>query len=204
MNGDMLRAMNPTVTRRAVLQAMATGSAVWAWPGLAHATEVGEPPKPGLGGEIRLMDHRGQPFVLSQQAPQATLLFFGFTRCAQVCPPALSLMQSLAMRMQAQKPARMLFVTLDPLNDDPAALSHYLRGFDAQITGLTGSPAQIEEVARRYGVSTGMSDGVLDHSARLYLLGTSHRLQRVYRLQTPAAQLARDIVALQSGRANFE
>jgi protein SCO1/2 len=114
------------------------------------------------------------------------------------------LMQSLAMRMQAQKPARMLFVTLDPLNDDPAALSHYLRGFDAQITGLTGSPAQIEEVARRYGVSTGMSDGVLDHSARLYLLGTSHRLQRVYRLQTPAAQLARDIVALQSGRANFE
>jgi protein SCO1/2 len=198
------RAANPAVTRRAVLQALASGSAAWAWPGPAHATEGGEPPKPGMGGDIRLMDHRGRPFVLSQQAPQATLLFFGFTRCAQVCPPALSLMQSLTMRMQAQKPARMLWVTLDPLNDDPAALTHYLRGFGDQITGLTGSPAQIEDVARRYGVSTSMSDGVLDHSARLYLLGKDHRLQRVYRLQTPVAQLARDIVALQSGRANFE
>jgi protein SCO1/2 len=198
------RAVNATAARRAVLQAMASGCAVWAWPGLAHATEGGEPPKPGMGGDIRLMDHRGQPFVLSQQAPQATLLFFGFTRCAQVCPPALSLMQSLAMRMQAQKPARMLFVTLDPLNDDPAALTHYLRGFGEQFTGLTGSPAQIDDVARRYGVSNGMTDGVLDHSARLYLLGKDHRLQRVYRLQTPVAQLARDIVALQSGRTNFE
>jgi cytochrome oxidase Cu insertion factor (SCO1/SenC/PrrC family) len=196
--------VNPDLGRRAWMQAMASAAVLGVAPSLAQPLAGGDPPLPGLGGDIRLTDHLGQAFVLSQQPPRATLLFFGFTRCAQVCPPALVTMQALSMRMQARQPARMLFVTLDPLNDDPPALAHYLRSFDAPITGLTGTPAQVEEVARRYGVRTSEQNGVLDHSARLYLLGKGHRLQRVYRMQTPVAQLARDMVALQSGHANFD
>jgi cytochrome oxidase Cu insertion factor (SCO1/SenC/PrrC family) len=196
--------VRPILTRRACLQAMVSGGVLCAAPGLAQSVGGGDPPLPGLGGDIRLTDQQGQAFVLSQQPPRATLIFFGFTQCAQVCPPALTTMQALATRPQAGEPVRMLFITLDPLNDAPQALQHYLRGFGGQITGLTGSPAQIEDVARRYGVRTTSQNGVLDHSARLYLLGKDHRLQRVYRLQTPVAQLARDIVAVQSGRAYFD
>jgi protein SCO1/2 len=157
-----------------------------------------ESPRPGIGGDMRLTDQWGKPFALSTQAPQASLVFFGFTRCTQVCPPALGLMQALSAHMQARRPPRMIFVTLDPLSDSPTALKQYLGRFDARIIGLTGSPAQVEEVARRYGVSTSTRQGVLEHSARLYLLGPDHHVARVYKLHVPLAQLARDILALQS------
>jgi protein SCO1/2 len=160
--------------------------------------DASEAPLPGLGGDIRLTDATGKPFVLSQQPPQATLLFFGFTQCAQACPPSLALMKALAMRMQPRQPPRMVFVTLDPLSDSPAALHQYLAQFDPRIVGLTGSPTQVDALARRYGVSTSTRQGVLDHSARLYLLGPDQRLARVYTLHIPLAQLARDIQAVQS------
>ncbi len=164
---------------------------------------VSEAPMPGMGGDIRLTDQHGRPFVLHKQAAQATLLFFGFTRCAQVCPQALGLMQALVERQGPRQPPRMVFVTLDPLSDTPAALKQYLAPFDARIVGLTGSPAHVAEVARRYGVGTGMRDGVLDHSARLYLLGPDHQLSRTYRLNVPLAQLAQDILAVQSTVMSF-
>ncbi len=157
-----------------------------------------EPPRPGIGGDMRLIDQWGKPFALSAQAPQASLVFFGFTRCTQVCPPALGLMQALNAHMQARRPPRMIFVTLDPLSDSPTALQQYLGHVDAHIIGLTGSPAQVEEVARRYGVGTSTRQGVLEHSARLYLLGPDHQVARVYKLNVPIAQLARDILAVQS------
>lgn len=163
----------------------------------------GEAPLPGIGGDIRLTDQHGRRFVLSQQAAQPTLLFFGFTQCAQVCPPALGLMKALVERQAARQPPRMLFVTLDPLSDTPAALKAYLAPFDARIVGLSGSPAAVAEVARRYGVGTSLRDGVLDHSARLYLLGPNHEVSRVYGLNATPAQLAKDILAVQSPLMSF-
>ena len=112
-------------------------------------------------------------------------------------------MQALVERQKPRQPPRLVFVTLDPLSDTPATLKQYLATFDARIVGLTGSPADVAEVARRYGVSTSMRDGVLDHSARLYLLAPDHQVSRVYRLTVPLAQLAKDILAVQSPLMSF-
>ncbi|MEY4764610.1 MAG: hypothetical protein RI907_1283, partial [Pseudomonadota bacterium] len=143
--------------------------------------------------------HAGQPYALHKQPARTTLLFFGFTRCTQVCSPALSQMQAVARHMGMRRPPELLFVTLDPLNDNPAALRAYVARFGPDIRGLTGTPTQIDDAARRFGVGIQRGGGEPDHSARIYLLGPDHQLVRVYRLQTPVAQLAKDIASLQDG-----
>jgi protein SCO1/2 len=191
-------------TRRQLL-ALGMGAALsrpWAL-AEAQVPTTGEAPLTGIGGDIRLTDQHGQSFVLSKQPAQPTLLFFGFTQCARVCPQALGLMQALAERQGPRQPPRMVFVTLDPLSDTPAALKAYLAHFDARIVGLTGSPTEVTDVARRYGVRTRTADGVLDHSARLYLLGPHHEISRVHGLNVPLAQLAKDILAVQSPSMSF-
>ena len=48
----------------------------------------------------------------------------------------------------------MVFITVDPARDTPAALKTYLssRVFPKNIIGLTGTPAQIAQVAKAYAV----------------------------------------------------
>lgn len=187
---------------RAWVAAMLTGTCLLSSPAWAQEM-AGEPPLPGLGGTFRLTDDQGKPFRLDQQPARSTLMFFGFTRCTQTCSPALALMQAVAQRLQMRQPPRLVFVSLDPLNDTPATLRTYVSQFGSSIIGLTGTPDQIDRVAQQYGVTSASRSGELDHSARIYLLSPDHQLVRVYRLQTSQAALARDVSALQGMRYSF-
>ena len=45
-----------------------------------------------------------------------------------------------------------VFVTIDPANDGPKEVGQYATLFNAPIIGLTGSPAQIDQVKKQYGI----------------------------------------------------
>jgi protein SCO1/2 len=61
-----------------------------------------------------------------------------------------------------------LSITVDPEHDTPDVLERYAHTFGADPGGwkfLTGSPATIQDVERRYGVfATQSPDGGLDHT----------------------------------------
>jgi protein SCO1/2 len=154
----------------------------------------GEAPPPGLGGPLNLVMHTGKPFTLAQVKGTPTLLFFGFTQCANTCPVAMAQARQVLEAFRAGKPPHIVFVTLDPLSDPPQVLADYLARFDKRIIGLTGSPTQIEAAARRYGVGVqNKRAGPLEHSSRWYLLDEDAQLQRVYKLDTPASAMVQDI-----------
>jgi len=151
----------------------------------------GEAPPPGLGGPIDLVDQDGHAFHLAQLAPRAALVFFGYSHCGTTCPVALVTARQVLAR-SASAPA-IVFVTLDPLNDPPAALRAYVRGFDERVIGLTGTPGAVTRVAERYGVGVERGADAIGHSAKWYLLDPAGRVVRVYGLDTPAEQLAADL-----------
>jgi len=155
----------------------------------------GEAPRVGIpGGALNLTDHNGRKFSLqSNLSAKWTLVFFGFTRCTAICPTAL-LTARQVLSSEKVAPVRVLFVTLDPLSDQPADLAKYLKHFDARIVGLTGTPEQIEDAARRYGVATSGGGSALEHSGRWYLLSTDNRIVRTYRNNTPADALVQDLM----------
>jgi protein SCO1/2 len=129
-----------------------------------------------VGGAFRLLDQDGKPITDQDLKGKPFLVFFGFTRCPDVCPTTLfdvsEVMRSLGP--DADRTAA-LFVTVDPERDTAAALKDYLASFDPHVHGLTGDPAALAAVAKAYRVyykkvPLDGGDYTMDHTAIVYLM----------------------------------
>lgn len=131
-----------------------------------------------IGGPFQLVDTNGRPFASSRLAGKPFAIFFGFTRCPDVCPTTLARMTQLRRRLGADGARfNIVFVSVDPEQDTPAAMGRYLTLFDTPIIGLTGTPAQVAEAARVYRVyaqRVPLEGGgyTMDHTATVYLMGS--------------------------------
>ena len=128
-----------------------------------------------IGGPFTLTGSDGRPFASSSLAGKPYAIFFGFTHCPDVCPTTLARMVRLRQQLGAGDRAfEILFVTVDPQRDGPAEVGKYAELFDSPVTGLTGSPAQIEQVKKQFGIfSQQVPDGSggysVDHTATVLL-----------------------------------
>ena len=106
-----------------------------------------------IGGPFTLTGSDGKPFSSTTLAGKPYAIFFGFTHCPDVCPTTLVRMVRLRQQLGAgDRPFEILFVTVDPERDGPAEVGKYAELFDSPVTGLTGSPAQIDQVKKQFGI----------------------------------------------------
>ena len=131
---------------------------------------------------FELIDQSGKPFSGGALAGRPYAIFFGFTRCPDVCPTTLMAISN-ALKHLGPQADRMsiLFVTVDPERDTPEELRQYLAAFDARIIGLTGTEAQIAAAARGWNAFHNKipeDDGTytIVHSAYVYLMDRANRL----------------------------
>jgi protein SCO1 len=117
------------------------------------------PPLSGakMGGAFTLTDQDGHKVSDTQFAGQYRLIYFGYTFCPDVCPlDVQKLMQGYAALEAKDKAAALkiqpIFISVDPARDRPAALKQFVSAFHPRLIGLTGTEAQIEAVAKAYGV----------------------------------------------------
>jgi protein SCO1 len=128
-----------------------------------------------IGGPFTLTGSDGKPFASSSLAGKPYAIFFGLTHCPDVCPTTLARMVRLRQQLGAgDRPFEILFVTVDPKRDGPAEVGKYAELFDSPVTGLTGSPAQIEQAKKQFGIfSQQVPDGSggysVDHTATVLL-----------------------------------
>lgn len=128
-----------------------------------------------FGGPFTLTGADGTPFSSSRLDGRPYAIFFGFTHCPDVCPTTLARLVRLREQMDgAERPFEILFVTVDPERDGPAEVGKYATLFDSPIIGLTGSPAQIEQVKQQFGIfseKAAEEDGAysVDHTASVLL-----------------------------------
>ncbi|KJZ72514.1 hypothetical protein HIM_08038 [Hirsutella minnesotensis 3608] len=135
--------------------------------------------RPKVGGEFALIDQNGQPFTSEMMRGKYSLVYFGFTRCPDICPEELDKMARMLDLVQEKTPGALLpiFVTCDPARDDPKALKTYLAEFHDSFIGLTGTYDQIKDLCKKYRVyfSTPKDvkpgqDYLVDHSIYFYLM----------------------------------
>lgn len=103
-----------------------------------------------FGGPFTLTGAGGRPFSSASLNGRPYVIFFGFTHCPDVCPTTLA--RLVRLRAELGKPLEILFVTVDPERDGPAEVGKYAELFGAPVTGLTGTPAQIEQVKKQFGI----------------------------------------------------
>ena len=128
--------------------------------------------------QINLVNEANKPQTVADFANQPVALFFGFTYCPDICPTTLTTLAAARDDLQIAgvntDSLRIVFVTVDPLRDTPEQLKQYLSLFDANVTGLTGTPENIRAVLKQFGIYTkkidrGDGDYLYDHSAAVFL-----------------------------------
>lgn len=155
---------------------------------------------PPAGGDFMLEGPRG-PFALASLRGKLVVLLFGYTYCPDICPTALSIIANALENLTPAELARVqvLFVSVDPERDSVARLVEYTTFFHPSIIGLTGRPAQLAEVAGRYGAAFVRQDNVsaggyvVDHTALTYLIDWDGRLVASLPHALPPEQLAMEI-----------
>ena len=114
-------------------------------------------PTIGPAPTFRLTAQDERRLSLAELRGKVVVLTFIYTTCADTCPLLTAKMVGLQGRLGADFGARVFFasVTVDPERDTPAVLKTYGTAHGARFDGwafLTGTPAEIREVAKRYGV----------------------------------------------------
>jgi protein SCO1/2 len=110
------------------------------------------PVKTSFGGPFTLVGGDSKPFSSQALEGKPYAIYFGFTRCGDVCPTTLSRLVKLRRQAANDQVMHIVFVTIDPANDGPKEVGQYAELFNAPIIGLTGTQAQIDQVKKQYGI----------------------------------------------------
>lgn len=180
--------MTPRAVKILALVALVAGVALVGVVGFRMATAapafLGTSFEPEPAPPIALTDHDGKAVTLDDYRGEAVLVFFGFTRCPDVCPLTLSRLSGVLASMgdDAEK-VRVLLVTVDPAHDSTHVLKRYVQGFGPRVVGLTGDSAALAAVYRGYGAyvapGAGAAHGGMAHSSPVYGIDRKGRLRVV-------------------------
>jgi protein SCO1 len=168
-----------------LLLAIAGGAALQFAAAKRHAGSSTATGVPRIGGPFELADRDGHPFTDKNLLGRPFALYFGYTRCPDVCPTTLMRLATLRRTLGAEgEKLQIVFVSVDPEIDTPASVAAYADLFRASIVGLTGTPEQIAAIANAYRVVYAKvpqpSGGYnIDHSTYAYLVDGSGRFADV-------------------------
>lgn len=135
-----------------------------------------------IGGPFTMTDQAGRIVTDQDLRGKPTMMFFGFTSCPEICPTTLT---DMAAWLDELGPAadglQAVFVSVDPERDTVEQMASYLSLFDRRIVGLTGTAAQLGQMARNYRfyyrrVPLEGGGYTMDHTASVYLLAPEGRL----------------------------
>lgn len=134
--------------------------------------------KPLIGGPFSLTDQDGNKFTEKDLFGKYALIYFGFSRCPDICPDELDkLSQMLDVINKDEKIVTPVFITCDPYRDTPEVLKEYLAEFHPDIIGLTGSYDDIKNICKLYRVYFSLppnlkpnQEYLVDHSIFFYFM----------------------------------
>lgn len=165
-----------------------------------HGTVV-DPPFTVAEDELRTTE--GKPYSLAKDTTAPlTLVFFGYTKCPDICPAVLSSITSGLLKLtdEQREQVDIVFVTSDPDRDTPAVLRTYLDRFDQGMVGLSGEVKTVAKVGESIGVFVDVGEefpggGYDPNSHGSYVIGINdkHEAPIFWSGDTAPSQFADDI-----------
>src|SRR5712691_7698724 len=159
----------------------------WLAPTLGYAAgERDGLPRIGPAPELSLTTQDGQRLSLTELHGKVVAVTFIYASCADTCPLLTAKMAGLQEALGADFGPKVFFlsITVDPERDTPAVLQRYAQAHGANLAGrafLTGTPAEIRQVARRYGIYyKKTARGDVDHTFLTSLVDQSGTLRVQY------------------------
>jgi protein SCO1 len=134
-------------------------------------------------GDATLIDRDGREVVISDLAAGAdlTLVFFGFTRCPDVCPITMARLAKIYRDAGEPNDVQVVMITVDPEHDTPEVIGAYAAAFHPSFIGLSGSNGQVAVAARAFYVGyADLGGGAFTHGESVAVVDRRGNLRAVY------------------------
>jgi protein SCO1/2 len=158
---------------------------------------AGRPPAAGRATagavvpDLPLVDQNGTAMKLRDAAGRVLVVTFLYTRCPmpEMCPLVVKHLETVRRRANEEglgNRLALLGVSLDPAFDTPAVLHAYgesvLKASNrfGQWTLATGTAAQIENVARFFGIGYRSDGGIVTHTLSTAVVSHDGRIIRIF------------------------
>jgi len=118
----------------------------------ALASQYSLPIISGVGGDFTAVNGEGKEIKFSSLKGKVVVLAFGYTNCADICPFTLGYLKQLysILSPEEQNKTQIVFVTVDPKYDTPEHLNAFVKFFNKDFMGLSGTQEQIDHIASLY------------------------------------------------------
>ncbi|MEP6833337.1 MAG: SCO family protein [Gemmatimonas sp.] len=148
----------------------------------------GTPIKPALVvPTLTFADSAGALIPLKNGAGDASMVFFGYTNCPDICPTTLSdwVRVKTALGEKAHR-VHFVFISVDPERDTPAISQRFVAQFDPSFRGLSGDAVTTVAVQKAFAVASAKqpsasAEGYLvGHPAQTFLMDDEGRVRVSY------------------------
>lgn len=162
-------------------------------------------PNPRVIQPFTVVDQHNQPFNLDNLRGKWSFLFFGYTHCPDVCPITMALLNQAQKKLAAQNQAKnvqMIFISVDPKRDTPEQVAEYVKYFNKDFIGLTGTEEQITSLANQMGVvhvqdeETAAGEYLVDHSASIFLISPTGQWLAIFSTPHDADNIVKRYLAI--------
>lgn len=126
--------------------------------------------------DFKLSQPDNQLFTQKNLLDHWTLLFFGFTHCASICPTTLDMLQRAYTQLHSTYPnLQVVLVSLDPNRDNLETLANYVHKFNPTFTGVTSDIQSLRKLQSQFGIFAGRDTNSgnnyqLQHTASIMLV----------------------------------
>ncbi len=158
-----------------ILVACLVSSLVWLY--------ASQPRSGPFDASFSLVDDRGQGVDKSAFLGRPSLVFFGYTKCPEVCPTTLLEVADWLQTLGPEgKDLAAYFFTVDPERDTPDVMRDYVAAFGDRIVGVTGRPEEMRKVMDGWMIRAAKvpsADGgySMSHTITLLMIGADGRLK---------------------------
>lgn len=143
-----------------------------------------------------LLDTAAEPVDLAADfGGSVTLVFFGYTRCPDVCPLTLARLSRAYELLGSRDGLEVVMVSVDPGHDTPEVMAEYMGRFHPSFVGLTGSNSQVAEAARAFYVGFAAGGSTVAHTDVVGVVDRQGYLRYIY-AQDVVVRLGEDLPEL--------
>ena len=123
-------------------------------------------PSPREIKSFELISTTQQKFTEKDFYHHWTLLFFGFTHCASVCPANLDVMKQVYTQLHDKYSGlNVVLVSVDPERDTLESLTRYTQQYHPAFIGLTGKIQAIRKLQSQLGIYSARENAVGDNTS---------------------------------------
>jgi len=139
----------------------------------------------------------GTAFTAKNFLGHWTLMFFGFTHCATVCPTTLGMLSKAYVDLHKNHPdLQIVLVSLDPQRDDIKTLANYTKRFHRDFIGVSGKTQELRKLQSQLGIyserrdmtNQGSGGYQIQHSSSILLINPQGKWVGMFKYgMTPSA-----------------